>query len=81
MVCVTLNVIMAAQEQAMSTRAKEAEVYHSRQWVAGGRVHPRWVTSPSQDHIKENGTNNCSCSRSLLKSVESPINLTCMFLD
>jgi len=49
---------------------------------ARGGVHPRQVASPSQGHTETNETNNHAHSHSLLKTIlESPINLTCMFLD
>ena len=40
------------------------------------------ATSPSQGHTETNETNNHARSHSLLRTIlESPINLTCMFLD
>jgi len=52
-----------------------AGAYPSGHWVRGG-VHPGLVASPSQGHTETNETHNNA--RSLL---ESPMNLTCMFLD
>jgi len=48
--------------------------YPSCYW-AGGRVHPEWVTSPSQGPTE---TNNLIY---LGQFSESPVNQTCMFLD
>ena len=46
---------------------------------ARGGVHPGQVASPSQGHTE---TNNHTHSHSLLRTIlDSPINLTCMFLD
>ena len=47
---------------------------------AKGGVHPGQVASPSQGHTETHETNNHA--HSLLGTIlESPINLTCMFLD
>ena len=55
-----------------------AGAYPSGHWARGG-VHPGQVASPSQSHTE---TNNHARSHSLLRTIlESPINLTCMFLD
>ena len=49
---------------------------------ARGWVHPVRVASPSQGHTETNETNNHTHSHSLLRTIfDSPINLTCMFLD
>jgi len=49
---------------------------------ARGGVHPGQVASPSQGHIETNETNNLTRSHSLLMTIlETPVNLTCMFLD
>ena len=49
---------------------------------ARGGVHPGQVASPSQGHTETNETNNHACSHSLLRAIlETPINLTCLFLD
>jgi len=49
---------------------------------ARGGVHPGQVTSPSQGHRETNDTNNHTRSHSLLRTfLETPVNLTCMFLD
>ena len=46
---------------------------------AWGGVHPGQIASPSQGHTE---TNNHARSHSLLRTIlESPIKLTCMFLD
>ena len=58
-----------------------AGVYPSCHRARGG-VHPGQVASPSQGHTETNETNNHTRSHSLLRTIlESPINLTCMFLD
>jgi len=49
---------------------------------ARGGVHPVQVASPSQGHTETNETKNHARSHSLLRTIlETPINLTCMFLD
>ena len=45
---------------------------------ARGGVHPGQVTSPSQGHTE---TNNHARSHSHVTFLETPINLTCMFVD
>jgi len=58
-----------------------AGAYPSGHWARGG-VHPGQVASPSQGHTETNETNNHTHAHSLLRTIlESPINLTCMFLD
>jgi len=56
-----------------------ARAYPSGHRARGG-VHPGQVANPSQGHTE---TNNHARSHSLLRTIflESPINLTCMFLD
>jgi len=45
-------------------------------------VHPGQVANPSQGHTKTNETNNHTRSHSLLRTIlETPFNLTWMFLD
>ena len=55
-----------------------AGAYPSSHWARGG-VHPGQAASQSQDHTETNEKNNHA--RSLRTILETPTNLTCMFLD
>ena len=65
----------------LSVGSRGAGAYPSGHRARGG-VQPGQVASPSQGHTETNETNNHTRSHSLLRTIiESPINLTCMFLD
>jgi len=57
-----------------------AGAYPSCHWARGG-VHPGQLASPSQGHIETNETQPCTLTLTPKDNLESPINLTCMFLD
>jgi len=64
-----------------SVGSRGAGAYPSGHRAKGG-VHPGQVASPSQGHTETNKTHNHTRSHSLLRTIlETPINLTCMFLD
>ena len=48
---------------------------------ARGGVHPGQVAGPSQGHTETNETNNHAHVHTPADNLETPINLTCMFLD
>ena len=53
-------------------------IHRSGRWGAGAGVHPGHVASPLQGHTRQTTTD----TRSLLRTIlETPFNLTCMFLD